>query len=153
MSDYKIRRRRAPLIAGLADAQVANRDLNVAFARRLQKAMDAKGWSQSDLARNATRFLEQTGDKPLKITRDTLSKYMSGKTMPREERLNALAKALGVPVAELISTEGITSIAERTPPIGATDTGKGTAWLRVNQEVSWATALKILEMLKGDKNE
>ena len=49
--------------------------------------------------------------------------------------------------------EGITSVAERTPPIGATDTGKGTAWLRVNQEVPWATALKILELLKGEKEE
>ena len=153
MSEYRIRRKRAPLRAELMDSQVASRDLNVAFAKRLQKAMDAKGWSQADLARQASVFLEPKGDKPVEITRDNISKYMNGKMIPRGDRLAAMARARGVASADLITTEGITSVAERTPPIGATDTGKGTAWLRVNQEVPWATALKILELLKGEKGE
>ena len=153
MSEYRIRRKRAPLRAELMDSQVAPRDLNVAFAKRLQKAMDAKGWSQADLARQASVFLEPKGDKPVEITRDNISKYMNGKMIPRGDRLSAMAKALGVEIADLITTEGITSVAERTPPIGATDTGKGTAGLRVNQEVPWTTALKILELLKGEKEE
>ena len=61
MSEYRIRRKRAPLRAELMDSQVASRDLNVAFAKRLQKAMDAKGWSQADLARQASVFLEPKG--------------------------------------------------------------------------------------------
>jgi transcriptional regulator with XRE-family HTH domain len=155
MSDYKIRRKRAPLRAEMMDSQVASRDLNVAFAKRLQKAMDAKGWSQSDLAREATKFLDQPadGEKRIEITRDNVSKYMNGKTLPRGDRLSALARALGVEMADLVSTEGITSVAERTPPVGASDTGNGNAWLRVNQEVPWTTALKILELLKGDASE
>lgn len=116
MSDYKIRRKRAPLRGEMMDAQVSSRDLNVAFAKRLQKAMDAKGWSQSDLARHASVFLDKGDGQPVEITRDNISKYMNGKTMPRGDRLTALAKALGVEIAALVSTEGITSVAERTPP-------------------------------------
>lgn len=53
----------------------------------------------------------------------------------------------------ILSLIGVMAGAEANPPIGATDTGKGTAWLRVNQEVPWTTALKILELLKGEKGE
>ena len=119
MSEYRIRRKRAPLRAELMDSQVASRDLNVAFAKRLQKAMDAKGWSQADLARQASVFLEPKGDKPVEITRDNISKYMNGKMIPRGDRLAAMAKALGVEswiVAGVRGLQARISEVEGVPP-------------------------------------
>lgn len=151
--DYKIRRKRAPLDGLAIEASVDNSDLAVEFGKRLQKHMDAKGWSQSDLARQATLFLADNEDGPKQVTRDNISRYMNGRSLPRGDRLVAIAKALGTEPAELVSTEGLTAVANKTPPLGVHDIGGGKVWLRINQECGWEDALNILAILKGEKTE
>ena len=59
------------------------------FATRLRKAMDDRGFKQVDLVRAA----EQAG---VKMGKSHVSQYVSGKTMPREDILDFLARELGV---------------------------------------------------------
>ena len=58
-----------------------------AKVRRLRKA---KGWSQADLAKRARR------------TRVYLTRLEAGRQDPSLSTINALARALGVPVTELL---------------------------------------------------
>lgn len=124
----------------------ASRDV---FSQKLQAAMDAKGWNQSDLARAATVALGGEGV----IQRDNISKYINGKAIPSSPKLHAISTALGVTKDELIPGVSVMQPTVRNAPIGVDDLGDGKAWLRVNQPVSWDVALKILDMLKGDKDE
>jgi len=124
----------------------ASRDV---FASKLQAAMDAKGWNQSDLARAATAALGGEGV----IQRDNISKYINGKAIPSSPKLYAISTALGVNKDELIPGVSVMQPTVRNVPIGVDDLGEGKAWLRVNQPVSWDVALKVLDLLKGDKDE
>lgn len=150
---YKIRRKRSPLDGLAINDQVDNADLAVEFAKRLQRLMDGKGWSQSDPARQATLFLADNETGAKQVTRDNISRYMNGRSLPRGDRLLAIAKALGADPADLVSTEGLTAVANKTPPTGVHDIGGGKVWLRINQACDWPVALKILELLKGEKTE
>ena len=57
---------------------------------KLKRMREAKGLSQADLARRA------------KITREYVNKLEAGRYDPTMGTLQALAKALGVPVTELL---------------------------------------------------
>lgn len=117
------------------------------FARRLQAAMAEKGWNQSDLAREATKFMP--GGKT--IQRDTVSVYINTKALPSRERLEAMAKALGVDSSELMPSK-LRPVPNRVaPPVEVKDMGDGNVWLRINQAVPWPLALKILNMVKGEE--
>lgn len=118
------------------------------FASRLQKQLDRKGWTQSDLAREATKFMEKG-----EVTRDSVSKYINARFLPGNAKMHAIAKAFGVEVEDLRPATGITGTSEKHAAMGVRDLGDGKAWLRINQPVPWLTAIKILELLKGDANE
>lgn len=152
MSEYRIRRKRAPAKPVFADAEVSHKELVRAFAKRLQKAMDAKGWSQSDLARQASLFLERSDpEDKTQVTRDNISKYMVGKMLPRGPRLTAIAKALDVSVEDLTSTEGMASV-DRAPKLMVMETNDGLLFLRVNQALPRKVAMQILALL-GEHTE
>lgn len=59
------------------------------FAVRLQKAMADKNWKQVDVIREAER-------EGVKLGKSHMSQYVSGKTIPREQILNFLARVLEV---------------------------------------------------------
>jgi len=109
--------------------------------------MAKKGWNQSELAREASKFMPEGK----KIHRDTISVYINTKSMPGRERLEAIAKALGVEAVELLPNKVRPMSRNIQPPIEARDLGDGNVWLRINQSVSWGVALKILELVKGDE--
>lgn len=111
------------------------------FARRLQRAMIERGWNQSELARRASKFAP--GER---FIRDNVSKYMRGKVLPGPVHLNALSKALGKRPEDLLPTRGMPA-AGSTPTFEVRDAGDGKMWLRVNQAVSWAVAMKIQRIL------
>lgn len=108
------------------------------FGRRVQAAMIKKGWSQTELARNASRYME-TG----RIGRDSISTYIRGTNLPRPKTLAALARALEIDPDDL-KPEGVP-----TTPNGLElrSVDGGMAWLRVNQAVPMAVALKITALL------
>lgn len=114
------------------------------FAKRLQTAMVAKGWTQSELARRAALHMP---DK--KFGRDNVSNYIRGTTMPGPANLNALAKVLGMAAKELVPSRGLPSVDDRMPPpLDVKELSDGRAWLRVNQAVDWNTAMQVVALLK-----
>jgi transcriptional regulator with XRE-family HTH domain len=115
------------------------------FAKRLQAALTEKGWNQAELARNATRHMPDGKT----IGRDSVSGYIRALSTPNPGHLAAICAALDMKPADLLPVKGIPSVENRTPPLDISDVGQGKAWLRVNQAVDWAVALKVLELLKG----
>jgi transcriptional regulator with XRE-family HTH domain len=140
---------RATIHAGPTTAPVgATKDVHlVMFARRLQELMAAKGWNQSDLARAASTHAGEEADA---VTRDNISKYVNAKAFPGPVKLRAIALALGVEKTELVPSKGITTGAEGAVPVSLHDIGDGKVWVRINQELPWPTAMKILE---GEKHK
>jgi transcriptional regulator with XRE-family HTH domain len=116
------------------------------FARRLQTAMIAKGWHQSELARRASGYMPR-GEQ---ITRDMVSKYIRAFTLPSPKALEALAKAVGKKADELLPTRGVSAAADH-PAFDIRGLEGGNAWLRINQAVPMSVALKIMELLNRDK--
>lgn len=90
--------------------------------------------------------------------RDAAARYYKGGSLPGSVHLTAMAKALGVDPSDLVPN-AFPVVLPRAAATAATaegdgttvsDAGGGMAWLRVNTKVDWPTALKIMEMLKGD---
>jgi transcriptional regulator with XRE-family HTH domain len=121
------------------------------FAKHLWDALTERGWNQSEFARQATLHMpidKKTG-KPKEFTRDQVSKYVRGKTLPYNESLHAMCKALNMEPSELIPGGG-SPVAEAQKSVAIEDMGNGTVWLRVNQPVSWPVAIKVMELVKGE---
>lgn len=110
------------------------------FGRRLYQLMIAKGWRQSDLARQAD------------IPKDSISTYIRGKVLPTPVSVSKLADALGVPTDNLMPghIESVVNVENPEFEIRANPGMKGTAWLRVNRLVSMKTALRIMDILEDE---
>lgn len=110
------------------------------FGQRLYSLMMAKGWNQSELARQAD------------LPRDSISTYVRGRTFPTPKSLNALAKALGVTATDLLPNVVESALDEEMPSVEmrVSTTAPDRAWLRVNRMVMMSTATKIIEMLNED---
>ena len=119
----------------------------LAFAQRLQSLMDKKGWNQAETARALST---QRGSV---VQRDTISKYVNGTSFPSAPNLAAIADLFGVERSWLVPTRGLRANADAANTAGVQDSGSGKAWLRVNQEVDWATAIKVLDLLKNKEDE
>jgi transcriptional regulator with XRE-family HTH domain len=72
------------------------------FAARLQTAMDAKGWSQSDLARRCFGTVKDSRGYNAAKGRDRISAYLNGISLPEKRTVKQLAAALGVKPDELL---------------------------------------------------
>lgn len=105
------------------------------FAERLRAAMDAKGWHQSELARQAG------------LARDSISKYIRGEVLPTPESLTTLGTALGVDALELLPPQPVPVKSRNS----VETTASGKTLLRIEQEVSFATAAKVMALLAADK--
>jgi len=111
------------------------------FGKRLYRLMLAKGWHQSELARQAG------------IPRDAVSTYIRGKALPTPTNLQKLSDALGVPPEELLPNHTEVAIDEDEVPAFEMKVSTGApsmAWVRVNRLVSTQTAVKIAELLDND---
>lgn len=110
------------------------------FGNRLYKLMLSRGWSQSELARQAG------------LPRDSISTYIRGVSTPTPANLDRLARALGVKADDLLPNVLETAIEEDMPAFSmqASVNAPGKAWLRVNRAVSFSTASKIAELLAAE---
>jgi ribosome-binding protein aMBF1 (putative translation factor) len=114
-------------------------EVKVEFARKLQRAIVAKGWNQSELSRRAN------------IGRDSISVYIRGKAIPGPNHLAALAKALGTSPMELLPGRGVPQVGDEGPPLSFRDMGGGMVQLRINMTVPTKAALEVLNILKRDE--
>jgi transcriptional regulator with XRE-family HTH domain len=111
------------------------------FGRRLYQMMLARGWNQSELARQAG------------LPRDSISTYVRGVALPTPKSLQALATALGVPAAEVLPNAIEMAVDEDHPSfeIKVSPSAPSTAWLRVNRLVSLSTATRVAELIEADQ--
>ena len=68
------------------------------FAERLRLAMERKGWTVADTARQVSRLLGEQD----KFGSSHLSHYLSGRAVPRARYLQALSRALDVRPEDLL---------------------------------------------------
>ncbi len=110
------------------------------FGRRLYKLMIAKGWRQSELARQAG------------LGRDAISTYVTGRSFPTPINAKKLADALGVTVEELLPNVTENAIAQNRPDFEMkTSAGDPSrAWIKLDRAVSLTTAVKIAELISKD---
>ena len=111
------------------------------FGRRVYKMMTEKGWNQSELARQAN------------LTRDAVSTYVNGRSLPDPRNAKKLADALGVTLEALLPNIAESAI-DRDPPsmeLKVSALNPKVAWLRVNRLVETENAMKIMSIL-GDDN-
>ena len=125
-----------PTPAGLRPKYLSKQE----FGRRLYNLMLAKGWHQSELAR-------QSG-----LPRDRISTYIRGVAMPTPANVQALAKTLNIEPEALLPNHVESAIDEDAPSfeMKSSTAAPGKAWLRVNRLVSFTTATKIAELLEQD---
>lgn len=113
------------------------------FARRLQAKLVEKGWNQSDLAREGSRFMP----KGKKLTRDNVSNYVRAAQFPQPVRLDAILKALRMTHKELVPAGAVKSVDEESPPVAMRALSDGNVWLQINQAVPQSLALEILSLM------
>ena len=113
------------------------------FGRRLFSLMMAKGWRQSELARQAD------------LPRDSISTYVRGRSLPTPHNLARLSKALGVKPEALLPNHVESAIDNDNPSfeMRASPNAPNVVWLRVNRAVSLSTAVKIAELIQGDETK
>jgi len=114
------------------------------FGRRVYSAMLEKGWTQAELARRSD------------ILPDSISNYVRGNILPTPQNLKKLADALGVEETMLLGNyyeQAVDAEVEPAFDMKSSTADPGKAWLRVNQLVSFSTAVKIAELLKNDSTD
>ena len=116
------------------------------FARRLQNALNDKGWTQAELARRMAPLLKES-----RVGRDNISKYVRGKVLPLPPHLEAMAKALGIESRELLTSRGTQSGNDELAPHAMRSVGEGRVWLQINQTMQLTTALKLFQILKDEE--
>lgn len=121
----------------------------VEFARRLSKQLVLKGWNQSRLAAEAVKF----APPGVKMGRDKVSNYVRAKNLPTPVHLKILCDALSCKPEDLMPTRGRREAGEAAQIAELKDMGQGTAWLRINEVVSWPIALQVMALLRGSQDK
>lgn len=107
------------------------------FGRRLYSLIINKKLNQSQLAQMAG------------IGRDSISRYIAGKTFPTPLLLAKLADALEVEETELLPNSLKYAMDEEQPAIDLRQAAghPGMAWLRINRAMTFGTASKIIALI------
>ena len=132
------------------DAALNTDRIKKEFSDRLQRILLERGWNQSELARRASVFM----DKPM--GRDNVSIYIRGRSLPGMKHLSALARALGVDNETLLPERSVLNdnTDYRIPvEMKAIPERPGTARLKIDQDVKFQTALKIMQILQDDERD
>jgi transcriptional regulator with XRE-family HTH domain len=116
------------------------------FGRRVYQAIMKKGWSQSDAAREASKRGEPA------VTRDDISRYVRGISLPTEGKLKKLAHVLDMTPEELLPNFVASAIDDDHPAfeMKVSPSNPGIAWLRVNRLVFTKTAVAVATLLEND---
>lgn len=119
------------------------------FSKRLTDLMARRGLSQSDVARAIWGTVTDVRGRDVARNRDRVSHYVRGSQMPEPKTLSALAKVLGVELADLnpaLDRDGVGRGAEQ-PLLTVVGGRPDMAVLSVNRMVPMKVAVKILQLL------
>ena len=138
------------------------------FAARLAALIGARGWNQSETARQATAYMPRDRDTgaPRVFGRDLISKYLMGRNLPDAVHVRALCGAFGIterellPIGALGPEEGAES-APAGPPRRPDPAGQGTisvtdhdgknAWVHVSALLPWPVAIEVQQLVVRNK--
>lgn len=130
---------------------------NTIIARNLRRLMHAKGWTQSDLARETSCHMGEGKS----VSRQSVSHIMTSKHAPSEPILLALAAALGVEPVEIdpdpratwlaikSAKEAVSAAATAPKPVMVVN-ADGTADLNISVKVSLDAAMQIMTILRTE---
>ena len=114
------------------------------FGRRIQAALNEKGWTQSELWR---QLKSELGDES-KLGRDNVSKWVRGLALPRSVRVReALCRVLDVEMTELFPSRDGRPTTYETFAMTAIDNNLDQVWVTVNKAVPFAVAIEIQKIL------
>ena len=125
---------------------------NKEFARRLYQLLRAKNWNQSELARAAFGTLQDQRGYTVPRRRDSVSNYLQGKALPDMKSREALAKALGVRVDDLLPNVPNLNKDDLLLEILHVPNRPGLMRIRVDQLVPADDAIEILQILRKHKD-
>lgn len=121
------------------------------FADRLRRIMLERGIKQAELARQASKYLKTA------IGRQMVSSYLSAISVPEEQNMRAIERALDVPNGTLLPRlhrqapgEGAPAGTSITNHVNVNIVEGGKMHLMLNIEVAQPIGWKIMELLKGD---
>jgi transcriptional regulator with XRE-family HTH domain len=123
------------------------------FARRLMRAREAKGWSQSDLARLVWGTEKNSDGYIVAKSRGRISAYENGDATPTKNNLAALAKALGMTPEELgpeLVSEEIAGSTQQAISMTMVQDQPDKVHLLVNVLTSLEVASKVVGLLSTD---
>lgn len=121
------------------------------FAKKLSRLISKKGWNLSDVARASINYVD-LNPKAAELSRDNMSTYTRGSSLPTPAKLETLAALLDVTPLELLPNYVESSINREHPAfeMKVSASAPGVAWLQVNRLVRTATATEIAQLLEKD---
>jgi transcriptional regulator with XRE-family HTH domain len=147
-------RRLLPPTAGRTHVQQIEIDQ---FARRLQAAMNKKGWSNSDLARAVWGEADAT-DKSGRTyrvarNRDRVGQYLKGTSFPEPRILAKLAEALDTTAEELAPEITVSAIDRERPEMSMVMVAGHTdkVHMQINALLPLGTAVEISRLVERAK--
>ncbi len=108
------------------------------MGKRIKALILKKGWNQSELGRQA------------QVGRDSISKYIQGKTRPTPEHLKAMADALGVTPRDLISSGTFRAEEKLEGPItemSVLQNDRTKAAVHIRCVMPTASAMKVIQIV------
>ena len=120
-------------------------DVKRTFARNLQRAMDTKSMTPSDLAR---LVFEQSGG-PGADGRGNIGAYLDMSSRPTPATLKKIAVALQTAPEELMPAAGLQAFEQ--PEVKIEFVGENRARLKISAVVTTSTALKVAKLIEGNR--
>jgi transcriptional regulator with XRE-family HTH domain len=115
------------------------------FARRLQGALNDRGWTQTELVRRMVPHL-----KGSRVGRSNINKYVRAKTLPLPAALEAMAKALEMRPSDLLPARVTLAASEERPPMSVSMSPDGNmVRIKLNMELPFAKALEIQQIIRN----
>jgi transcriptional regulator with XRE-family HTH domain len=121
---------------------------HLAFAKVLNKYLLAKGWSQTELAKRTKMYLPKNST----FGRHNISGYCRGVNLPNQVNADAIAKALGITVSELMP-EGVGEVLGQTPSVKLEMQANNRARLKLDMDLPTSVALQIAALVNSAKEE
>lgn len=113
-------------------------------SQRLKQVMDMRGFRQVDILEAAEPYCKKYG---VKLGKNALSQYVSGKVEPNQERLTILGLALGVSEAWLLGYD--VPMERSVTPTAETSDGRTREYLELFELLSSDQQTLIIHVIKG----
>lgn len=113
-------------------------------SQRLKQVMDMRGYRQVDILEAAEPYCKKYG---VKLGKNALSQYVSGKVEPNQERLTILGLALGVSEAWLLGYD--VPMERSVTPTAGTGDGRTKEYVELFELLNAEQQALILHAIKG----